>query len=142
MRHSSTGETMSDEYKWLTTNRNGHCVLCNNETHRGDRILWSLIDKSKIWCKTCAAKVGQTDPGSKNEEPSTSSSSNELARVRCDTCHQLVPSGTLTHVITVRGNDVDTLICEQCLWLREAHWGLKLAGMWRPTPRAEPEAKT
>ena len=136
-----------DEYKWLTTNRAGRCVLCSAETHQGDRILWSLVDKKKIWCKACANKLGQTDPGdSKPQQPSESNSQasstpKAVTLVRCENCGEQVDR--VTHLIRDGPVEIDLSLCDDCLWLRRASWNLKLNKLWKPTPKNAPvmEAK-
>ena len=140
---------MPDEYKWLTTNRTGHCVLCNAETHQGERILWSLIDKKKIWCQACGSKLGPTDNQvavSKENTPSSLTTTTTTPpysppKVRCENCGEQVEH--VTHVIRIGAVDVNLNMCDDCDWLRRASWQLKLNGMWKPTPKNEPlrEAK-
>jgi hypothetical protein len=44
----------------------------------------------------------------------------------------------VTHVIRVSGQDIDLTMCDDCMWLREASWQLKLNGLWKPTPKPKP----
>lgn len=74
-----------------------------------------------------------------NSTPSSSTPKAVVVTKMCDTCHSFVDETTLIHVLRVGGDRVDLMICERCNWLYHAQWGLKVHGMWRPTPK--PEAK-
>jgi len=65
------------QFKWILTDRKGRCSGCRSQTEPGDRVLWSLIDKTHIWCEDCGVASGVAPlppPVSKGIMPTTASS--------------------------------------------------------------------
>ena len=49
------------EFRWITTNRDSVCAGCHCVLHKGDRVLWSLTERNRIWCKGCGRSSGVND---------------------------------------------------------------------------------
>ena len=45
------------DYKWINTDRKGVCAQCETQLQAGERVLWSLVDKSKVWCRRCGGTI-------------------------------------------------------------------------------------
>jgi hypothetical protein len=50
--------TDEPEYKWIRTDRDGHCAGCRTKIESGEMILWSLLDKRRTWCQECGERSG------------------------------------------------------------------------------------
>ena len=64
------------EFRWITTNRDSVCAGCHCVVHNGDRVLWSLVERNKIWCQGCGRSSGVDDNSTNDNnkgraEPST-----------------------------------------------------------------------
>ena len=73
---------MSDEFKWITTNRSGRCTSCDREIVSGERVLWSLRNKANIWCLQCGS-VNSTDTEGKGKQSTGASVVNNASEGIC-----------------------------------------------------------
>ena len=98
------------------------CAVCGKEIPAGEPRKYDKESK-KVAHGGCVAAAS---PGG---------ASTPLPLVACSACGSLHYAETMQAVVNEKWRE--SLLCADCNWLRKAQFGLKVAGLWRPTPPQE-----
>ena len=104
------------------TDKDATCALCGGTIPAGEPRKYDKDIKKSAHAKCAAA----ASPGG---------TSTPLPLVPCSACGTLHHAEVMQAVVNEKWKE--SMLCADCNWLRKAQFGLKVAGLWRPTPAQE-----